>query len=190
MVASWERAKELGCNCVASGIVAVLGLAVVAVLGLAGCYTSPDNYKDVLSGISVERNEHGPVDWITGPKSNWGDWVYSFFLLRSTTDGSFHQVYVRVHRGDWLFIDHAYSHGIPLDLTLIDRTVGGSGEVYEHVAVNLTVDSLRKYASGDGFGFELRGKRGRVTVDIPASYFRAYVDYLTEHYPAIMGSSS
>ena len=167
-----------------------MAFAIVAVLGLAGCYTSPDNYEDVLSGISVERNEHGPVDWITGPKSNWGDWVYSFFLLRSTTDGSFHQVYVRVHRGDWLFIDHAYSHGIPLDLTLIDRVVGGSGEVYEHVAVNLTVDSLRKYAAEDGFGFELRGKRGRATVDIPASYFRAYVDYLAKHYPVIMGSSS
>ena len=58
------------------------------------------------------------------------------------------------------------------------------------MAINLDVDSLHRYATSDGFNFELQGKRGSVVVDVPASYFRAYVDYLTEHYPAMLVESS
>lgn len=89
------------------------------------------------------------------------------------------QLYIRADLiNDWSFYNNAYSQGIRLDVTEIDRHVGACNFstclLNEDIAINLTMDELLKY-SFSGLNATVSGKKGDFDIFVPAEYFTGFL---------------
>lgn len=162
-------------------VLSVAAVVLVAI-GLSGCVSTlsldPANPSVVAASIEVEANQYTGVTKVSGPAITQNTAIY---LVRGWIDpgAAIHdqfQIYVTARFSDWAFLDRAYAGGVALDTTLIDREVGYCSQygctLWETVGVNISRADMQRF-SQTGFDFQIRGRSGSVTVQIPPGYFAA-----------------
>ena len=87
------------------------------------------------------------------------------------------QLYVRMMFNDWAFLDSTYSEGQSLDVTKIDSSVlceRYGCTRYEHMGVNLGIDTLRYLALRDIVSIKVDGRRESRAINIPDQYIAGF----------------
>lgn len=171
----------------------IAATAMLATALLAGCVSASDPVA-VAKGTNSSFNQYTGLQEFTGPTSALnGNLLEGVFLVRGTRKGAvpiaetYHQIYVSVTTGEWLFLNSAWANGQALRFYAIDRSVSSCGNygctLTETVGVNITFAELERMANS-GFSFQLRGQRGSRVVSIPAAYFRGYLAQVRAAVPA------
>lgn len=158
-------------------------------------WADPNNYDAVRGKIEHDYDAGRGRMTVTGPVA-YGDndvFGHSYFLRAVLKDDEVGdpplsrvtvlQIYVIAsllpgHAN----LDRASSGGRTFDVTDIYKAdipcARAVCPVRQDVGINITMDDLARFAA-EGLDVTLTGKRGRIALDIPAPYFRAFRDQLS-----------
>lgn len=155
---------------------------IIGIVILRSCAAGldPRNPSDVAARTEVQSDPHDAITRDKGPTvDSFEDRTSYFPRAWSSSDGvRTAQLEVRANFSDWAFLDSAYSEGQSVDVTKIDSTVscGRYGcSHYEHISVNLSIDTLRNLASKDIVSIKIAGRRGSRVIDIPGQYIKGFL---------------
>lgn len=165
-----------------------IAAAAAAMMVLAGCVSatgglpvvSPTDTAAVSAATTTQQNSHTGMTNIEGPViMPQGTLLGDKYMLRSwvapknpAMNDRF-QIQASAYVRGWQFFEQAYADGKALDTVVIDRSViscHGGCSMTETIGINLTKADVEKYAQS-GLSFQVSGKRGNVTMFIPAGYF-------------------
>ncbi len=165
-------------------ILLILSACVTSGYNLYGNLLTPQDSVLVEAAVKIEYDEHQKFTKYSAPivqAKNFKDEYYlRGFLMDGDKSGGLFQIYIIVYTDDWLFIDKAYSKGNPLDLTVIEKEVGSCSSSFgctlkEHIAINMTKSTLKRYEKS-GLSFQISGNSGKREYDIPAGYFKGFLN--------------
>lgn len=153
---------------------------------LAGCMPlqpveyQPPTAADVQKLTEVERSVHRSAVTLAGPQE-WFD-VYNNYRLRAwNQEGSPEwelQLYVVAHLDSWAFLDRAMRFGVPIEVTVIDRSPIGYG-VYETVGLPMDRQLMEQLiAVGKSYEVEIFGRAGSVIVAVSPAYMSGFLAVL------------
>lgn len=146
---------------------------------------NPRSAGEVKQRARIDDDKYTKVRALVGPTVMFhgdysGGWFMRWWPKADALDGC--QLFL-VHRGTrWAFLDEAHdSEGNEMSVTLIDRSV--SSGVVEQIGINFSRAYLEKHQKS-GLDFRVDGKRGAVSVIVPAFYVEGFLSAIAEEKPA------
>lgn len=152
----------------------LLVMAFVAALSLSGCQTSPGQFHDKHTGVTVTHSrtyalKNGLLYNLNGFAGHSARRGFNLAIDYSSTGLG------------WMFFREAWSFGKQYEYVVADERVagcgGGSCTLVERGGIRMSEDDFRK-ASQTGFEFKLMGKNGSVEGRMPAEAFQQVLDQL------------
>jgi len=166
------------------------GIAAFAVclcsLASCGVLPNPSDPFDIAARTEISRDRYDGLWKALGPKVlPIGNNVVDSYRLRAfSKDRDFGrltvaQLYVVADVNEWLFLNRAHAAGAAFHVTQIDREVAYCTEerctLRETVGVDLSIEQMRALAAGPGFDVRISGRRGSMTIFVPAAYFQGFL---------------
>ncbi|WP_141706624.1 hypothetical protein [Aliivibrio logei] len=148
---------------------------------MTGYHFEPDSIESAESLISYNVDEFEGDAWLkTEPVANM-EYANAIYNLRAYFNDNeqlqFIQVYVNLRVSDWYFINDAAMKSENVTLSTIDKEVVSGGYVHENVAVNISIETLKRIAQKDTL-VKLKGKKGNYIFSINHNVSAAFLNKL------------
>lgn len=176
----------------------LVGVLAVLLL-LVGCVSSPDSASIILGDAGYDR-VFARTRLVPDPHTGWSEIRGPSVLL---SDGRFRRIYMIRTRFDRrkadlgeefqiqaaglfprrVYLGDVFSEGRKLKSKVIDREQRDCGyncTTAETIGIDLTKAEMEDHARR-GMTFEVIGRRERIVVTVPASYFAAVLDFHRQH---------